>query len=372
MRRSWLIWSELSRMPGGRADGHGLDQPGGGAAGPGRGRGPAAGGPGRARPPGVVAGRFHAGPAGGPGERPPLVRLPRLPAGRPRLRQHVQPTAPAASGCCPRPCWPATLPHVLVHFQFEPDGRITSPQVPGRENFDMAVPLGVSRESVGKFQAQLGEVLALVDRKRLLEMLPESTPVAMPVVVSGPAPAYASSGLLPLAPPPAEPLPVAPSVARAGAHCDTSRGRASGGPCRPTPTIARRPCPVGARRPPLRACRASTCNRSGPSGAPPAGGATPAATGPATPAATGAANRPAGNSHSAVPAAGLAVAQLTFGPARNSGGPSRTAVPTFCRTPARVPSSTMSAKACWVATATSSPKITGSGSPTRPTPRPLA
>jgi signal transduction histidine kinase len=124
----------------------------------------------------------------------------------------------------PSPLLAGSLPHVLVHFQFEPDGRITSPQVPGRENFDMAVPLGVSRESVRKFQAQLGEVLALVDRKRLLEMLPESPAVPMPVVVSGP-PAGPVPLAMPVVTPPSATRPAAPSVAQAGVPAVAPAGR---------------------------------------------------------------------------------------------------------------------------------------------------
>jgi signal transduction histidine kinase len=108
----------------------------------------------------------------------------------------------------PSPLLAGPLPHVLVHFQFEPDGRITSPQVPGRENRDLAASLGFNRESTNEFQAQLDEVLALVDRKRLLEMLPESAPLAMPLIVSGPPPA-GPVAVGPLAPGsgPAVPLP---------------------------------------------------------------------------------------------------------------------------------------------------------------------
>jgi signal transduction histidine kinase len=122
----------------------------------------------------------------------------------------------------PSPLLAGPLPHVLVHFQFEPDGRITSPQVPGRENRDIVAPLGVSPESVRKFQTQLGEVLSLVDRKHLLEMLPES-PAAppLPIVVSQPAagPALVAQAAVPAGPaagaspaPPTLPLPQSPTA----------------------------------------------------------------------------------------------------------------------------------------------------------------
>ncbi|MGD0898314.1 MAG: ATP-binding protein [Thermoguttaceae bacterium] len=103
----------------------------------------------------------------------------------------------------PSPLLAGTLPHVLVHFQFEPDGRLTSPQVPGKDISALAGPLGLSDEKLKRFQAQLAEVQSLLDRKPLLEKLPASPPEPVPVLVSRPAPKLA---------PPARPGAVTPAA----------------------------------------------------------------------------------------------------------------------------------------------------------------
>jgi signal transduction histidine kinase len=80
------------------------------------------------------------------------------------------------------------LPHVLVYFQFEPDGQLTSPQVPTKQNLALAVPRHISQQAVEKALAQLGQVRSLTDRRRLAALLPERPPSPVQVVVSPLAP----------------------------------------------------------------------------------------------------------------------------------------------------------------------------------------
>jgi signal transduction histidine kinase len=84
----------------------------------------------------------------------------------------------------PSPLLREVSPNILVHFQFEPDGRLTSPQLPIGANLDLAVPKHTSAAAVGKTEAQLARVAALVDRQRLLSMLPQRTPEPIAMVVS--------------------------------------------------------------------------------------------------------------------------------------------------------------------------------------------
>ena len=185
----------IHALPGGRAGGHGLGQPDGRAAGPQRGGGPSTGGRRGSGPPGPVAGRLDVGPLGRPGERPPLVRLPRLPAGRSGLREPVQ--SPSDNNASQRlvtsPLLDQTLPLVLVHFQFEPDGRLTSPQVPERTDPHSTLPRpALDEEAVQKFRSQLSEVRTVLDRKKLLALLPASPPTPTPTPVPAVAVAQAA------------------------------------------------------------------------------------------------------------------------------------------------------------------------------------
>ena len=84
--------------------------------------------------------------------------------------------------------WPSPLlqdvsPHILVYFQFEPDGRLTSPRVPPGSNADLAVPQHISEEAVGKARRQLDHLATIVDREKLLAMLPDTEREPVPVVI---------------------------------------------------------------------------------------------------------------------------------------------------------------------------------------------
>ena len=84
----------------------------------------------------------------------------------------------------PSPLLSAESANILLYFQFEPDGRLTSPQVPVDSNVKLAVPQHVSEEAVSESRSQLSRIGKLVDRERLVAMLPESTPKPVELVVS--------------------------------------------------------------------------------------------------------------------------------------------------------------------------------------------
>jgi signal transduction histidine kinase len=95
----------------------------------------------------------------------------------------------------PSPLLKQTSPHILVHFQFEPDGRLTSPQVPSEANFKLAVPEHVDLPTVERARKRLAKAGALVARDKLIEMLPASTPAPVAVVFSPSARAELSQSL---------------------------------------------------------------------------------------------------------------------------------------------------------------------------------
>ncbi len=84
----------------------------------------------------------------------------------------------------PSPLLSEASPNILVHFQFEPDGRLTSPQLPIGSNKELAVPQHTTAEAVDTTRAQLARVAALVDRQKLLQMLPERAPDPVEMVVN--------------------------------------------------------------------------------------------------------------------------------------------------------------------------------------------
>lgn len=84
----------------------------------------------------------------------------------------------------PSPLLKKVSPYVLVHFQFEPDGQITSPQVPTRGNFELAVPTHIAEKTVRQAQSRLKQVERLLDRETLLAMLPAGSHDPVEVVLS--------------------------------------------------------------------------------------------------------------------------------------------------------------------------------------------
>ncbi|MGD0518718.1 MAG: hypothetical protein ABSA26_14380, partial [Thermoguttaceae bacterium] len=84
----------------------------------------------------------------------------------------------------PSPLLSSKVPHILVHFQFEPGGSLTSPQVPLERNWNLAVPRLVSDEAVHKSAKHLAQIKQLLDRNKLLAILPEHQPANVEMVIA--------------------------------------------------------------------------------------------------------------------------------------------------------------------------------------------
>lgn len=84
----------------------------------------------------------------------------------------------------PSPLLTEASPHVLVHFQFEPDGRLASPRVPAGNNHRLAVPRYLPEESMRRAEKALGRVRDLTDRDRLMAVLPKSAAAPVEVVTA--------------------------------------------------------------------------------------------------------------------------------------------------------------------------------------------
>lgn len=84
----------------------------------------------------------------------------------------------------PSPLLSVQVPLILVHFQFEPDGSLTSPQVPPERNWKLAVPRLVSDESIQKSAEYLAQIKLFLNRDKLLTLLPEHPPTNVEMVMS--------------------------------------------------------------------------------------------------------------------------------------------------------------------------------------------
>jgi len=82
----------------------------------------------------------------------------------------------------PSPLLGEVSPYLLVHFQFEPDGRLSGPRVPEKGSLRMKLPPSLSKEAIEKAKGHLARVGALADRARLMALLPPSAPGRVDVV----------------------------------------------------------------------------------------------------------------------------------------------------------------------------------------------
>jgi signal transduction histidine kinase len=81
----------------------------------------------------------------------------------------------------PSPFLSSRLEEVTLHFQFGPDGRLTSPELPTGANLKLAMPKYLTFRQVSNTRKQLAELAGSLDRGKLLRLLPshESPPVEM-------------------------------------------------------------------------------------------------------------------------------------------------------------------------------------------------
>jgi len=86
----------------------------------------------------------------------------------------------------PSPLLSGKSQSIRVHFQFEPDGTLTSPQVPRDDNRELAVSNFIAETTIDEAQSQLNEVAALLDRDRLAALLPDEQPTPEEVYVIPP------------------------------------------------------------------------------------------------------------------------------------------------------------------------------------------
>jgi two-component sensor histidine kinase len=74
----------------------------------------------------------------------------------------------------PSPFLTAATPHVLVHFQFESDGRLTSPEAPPPESRKL-VAGSISADRIRAAETQLARLAAVATRQQLVAALPRPT-----------------------------------------------------------------------------------------------------------------------------------------------------------------------------------------------------
>ena len=72
-------------------------------------------------------------------------------------------------------------PHVSLHFQINPDGEVTSPQVPFGNMRDLAEAVYTTSEEIEAAAKKLRDLKPLLDRELLLSALPEGVPMPEPV-----------------------------------------------------------------------------------------------------------------------------------------------------------------------------------------------
>jgi signal transduction histidine kinase len=103
--------------------------------------------------------------------RPIFAYWPFLPAGGNPGRMLNSPV-PTGSAL-PSPLLGTPPADVILHFQYGPDGRLTSPELPTGPERAMAVPKYLSERQIGETQKRLSELAGAVDFTRLSAMLPK-------------------------------------------------------------------------------------------------------------------------------------------------------------------------------------------------------
>ena len=85
----------------------------------------------------------------------------------------------------PSPLLTAASPHILLHFQFAPDGALSSPQVPTGNMRDLAESGYTTHEKIEAAAARLADLADRLTRAKLVAVLPGRKP--KPAVASGSA-----------------------------------------------------------------------------------------------------------------------------------------------------------------------------------------
>ncbi len=78
----------------------------------------------------------------------------------------------AAGSLIPSPLLRNAATQVVLHFQYGPDGQLTSPELPTGADRAMAVPKYLSAQQMEETKRRLGEMAGVVDRARLAALLP--------------------------------------------------------------------------------------------------------------------------------------------------------------------------------------------------------
>jgi signal transduction histidine kinase len=83
----------------------------------------------------------------------------------------------------PSPLLIAPVPKVRLHFQIDPEGHFSSPQIPAPADRRLAVAAGASVEEIDRAQQRLLEVQAFCEQDVLLASVPASPPAGPPVEI---------------------------------------------------------------------------------------------------------------------------------------------------------------------------------------------
>ncbi len=86
----------------------------------------------------------------------------------------------------PSPLLSNRVEEVTLHFQFGPDGRLTSPELPTGADLRLAVPRYLTTREVSKTKRQLAELGRSLDRGKLAMLLPRHEPPPVELVRSQP------------------------------------------------------------------------------------------------------------------------------------------------------------------------------------------
>src|SRR4051812_5916283 len=103
--------------------------------------------------------------------RPYFEYSPVFPAERAYTRMYTE--LKSGDVLVPSPLLKSSSPYILLHFQIQPDGKVTSPQVPGGNVRRIAESRYTTAADIHQAEKRLAEVSKLVESPALLASLPE-------------------------------------------------------------------------------------------------------------------------------------------------------------------------------------------------------